>query len=223
VPWYQKAASQGSLEAVHKLGNILLTGATGLPMDKSVKADSVTGIQLIFLAATNRYTTAYYDMYRAYRDGLGVPKDVLQSYAWLQLDVDSTPRLLGNVVHQNELNRLALDVDVATSQAGKQLAAQYKSGHWPVLVIQPPAAPKPATAATPPKPSPKPAPNLVLSGIVTGKTPVAVINGKSLAVGQTTTIVIKPETYTIKCLRIYKDCVSVSVDGESQPHELHLK
>jgi len=26
VPWYQKAASQGSLEAVHKLGNILLTG-----------------------------------------------------------------------------------------------------------------------------------------------------------------------------------------------------
>src|SRR5690349_20936725 len=55
IPWYRKAAAQGSIEAVYRAGSILLTGAVGIPPEKAVKADPATGIQLIFCAATNHY------------------------------------------------------------------------------------------------------------------------------------------------------------------------
>jgi type II secretory pathway component PulC len=131
--------------------------------------------------------------------------------------VNETPGFVLGSAHQAELNRLALDVDVATSQEGKRLAALYKAGQWPVLVIKPKAVESAPVAST----KPKAEANLVLTGIVSGRAPIAVVNGKTLAVGQTIAISIKPETYSVKCLKIDKDYVLVSVDG--QERELHLK
>jgi len=90
-----------------------------------VKAEPLTGVQFLFCAATNRYKPAYYDMHKIYRDGIGVAKDPVQAYAWLQLDVNSTPGLVAPTPRQVELNRLAPDVDVATSQEGSESFAYF--------------------------------------------------------------------------------------------------
>jgi len=111
-------------------------------------------------------------------------------------------------IHRPELNELAFQLDVATSQEGKRLAALYKSGKWPVLMIQ--AALRPASV-------------LKLSGIAMGQTPTAVINGRPLSVGDTATIPSKPQNVVVKCLRIDNDAVLVSVEGEATPRELRLK
>ncbi len=49
MEWYQKVAARGNVEAVYRMGKMLLTGAYGIPADKSVKADPMAGIQLIFI------------------------------------------------------------------------------------------------------------------------------------------------------------------------------
>jgi Sel1 repeat-containing protein len=235
LPWYQKAAAQGSLEAVYRLGSVLLSGAAGIPSEKSVKAEPGTGIQLIFCAATNRYTAAYYDMHRAYRDGIGVPKDIVQAYAWLQLDVDSTRGPLTASVRHAELNRLALDVDVSTSQAGKRLAALYKAGRWPRLTLLPAASAPPAstpaaaTNAAPPGPTgsqpalaPGSDPSLKLGGVMFGTTRLSIINGKTVGEGETATVALKAKPVTFTCIKIGTNFVLVKLEGEETLRRLSL-
>jgi hypothetical protein len=233
LTWYQKAAQQGSIEAIYRVGTTLLRGARGIPAEKTVKADPVTGIELIFCAATNRYKPAYHDMFTAYRDGIGVAKDGVQAYAWLQFDVDATAGPLTSSVKRAELNRLALDMDVATSQAGKRLAAQFKAGHWPKLVVVPPApavavaaapaAPKPVAPpapATKTAPAVRPDPGLKLTGLLFGSNPVAVISGKAVAEGETVTVGLKPKPVTFKCIKIESNSVVVVVEGEDEPRRV---
>jgi hypothetical protein len=228
LPWYHKAAAQGSIVAVYRVGKILLSGAYGIPSEKSVKADPATGIQLIFIAATNRYTAAYHDMHTAYRDGIGVAKDIVQAYAWLQLDADTSGGFLTASMRQAELNRLALDLDTSASQAGKRLAALYKAGRWPALTVLPPA-PVPAAASklvpsTPAAilttPSPRPDPGLKLNGLVFGTTRIASINNKTLAEGETVTIPLRPKPVTLKCIKIETNSVVVILEGEETPRRL---
>jgi hypothetical protein len=229
--WYGKAARQGDLECFYQVGRMLLYGATGIPHEQAVQSNPPEGIRIIFRAATNGYHAASYDMYRAYKDGRGVAKDTVQAYAWLQLHVDTDHTSFLPSARRPELNQLALAVDVATSQEGKRLAALYRSGKWPELVVQAAPEPKPATVAPAPKPPAKPAPNtppkqtpvLKLNSIATGQNPTAMINGKMLGVGETATIPAKPEAWVIKCLRIEKDSVLVSIEGETEPRRLWLR
>ena len=231
LQWYGKAARQGDLECFYSTGRMLFYGAVGIPKEQAVPANPAEGIRIIFRAATNGYHAASHDMYRAYNEGRGVAKDTVQAYAWLQLHVDTDRTSFLPSVPRIELNRLALEVDVATSQEGKRLATLYRSGKWPELVVQAPPAPKPAPVASTPKapakpvPSapPKPAPFLKLNSIAMGQNPVVMINGKMLGVGETATIPAKPEARIIKCLTIEKDSALVSIEGETEPRRLWLR
>ncbi len=175
-------------------------------------------------------------MYKANREGTLIQKDIVQTYAWLQLSVDSSPGLLMNPPHLPELNGLALEVDVATSQAGKRLAADYKAGHWPTLKILPPqpavSAPvnkpvqfAPPTAAKPitPPPGPRPDPGLKLNGILYGATRSAVINNKSVTEGDTVVLPFKPKPVTVTCIKIEPNSVIVTLDGEDYQRRVSLK
>jgi len=136
------------------------------------------------------------------------------------------------MVPRQELNQLAMEVDVATSQEGKRLAALYRSGKWPPLFIQPNPQPPPNPAPKPltiapvsalPKAAPGPPVVLKLNGIAMGQRPAAGINGQVVKIGETLIIPAKPQDHVIKCLKITSDSVLVSVDEESQPRELRLK
>jgi hypothetical protein len=230
IGWYRKAAEQGSREALYKMGRLFLFGGIGSG-SQSVEADPSAGIRLIFCAATNNHTAAFHDMHRAYRDGLGVAPDSVQAYAWLQLYADTIGGL-SSTTSRSELNALALKVDVATSQEGRRLAAVYKTGHWPVLKTLPPAAPKsppnqsePRGAGKVPLPAaapPKPLVPLKLTGIAFGAASFAVINDKVIAEGDSVRLPIKPTPATLKCLKIEKGSVLVSIEGEDAPRTLYL-
>lgn len=47
---------------------------------------------------------------------------------------DSDPKFLFND-YQAQLNRLAMELDVQTTQRSKALAAQWKAGQWPPLTV----------------------------------------------------------------------------------------
>ena len=230
LEWYRKAAQRGDLEAFYQVGRLLLYGAIGSAPQQAVAADPQTGVFIIFRAATNRHVGAYRDLYRAYREGRGVAKDTVEAYAWLQLHVDATGGLLPSSARM-ELNQLALAVDVDTSQAGKRRAMLYQSGHWPKLVVAPPpppASPLPSRAADPPRtpaptPPAKPPPDLKLNAITQGRIPLAIINGKMLTVGETGTVPAKPQSLSVKCLKIETDSVEVAVEGYPDPIQLRLK
>jgi hypothetical protein len=56
-----------------------------------------------------------------------------------------------------------------------------------------------------------------------GKVPLAMINGKTLAEGESAKIFIKPLTLEIKCLKIEKDSVRIAVEGEEAPRLLRFR
>ena len=219
--WYRKAGEQGRIDAIHRIGQILLFGAAGLPSDKSVRADAATGIRFVFWAATNRYIAAYYDMHRAYRDGLGVHKDRVQAFAWLQLDVASKFSPITASMHQSELNKLALDLDLPAIETGKRFAAQYNAGQWPKLN---PVAQQSSNAVRPGHGNSGTSvsePVLKLNGLLLGTNPMAIINGKTVEEGSIATIPLKARSVTLKCIKIETNSVLIHLEGEERPRRLY--
>jgi hypothetical protein len=206
LDWYRKAAVQGNVEGKYHVGEMLLFGAPGIPKALAVQPNHTEGIRWTFLAATNFHPQACWNMAKALRQGLGTSINLVEAYAWLKLFADTLP---GSIVGRVEMNELALKLDTDALQQAQNLAAQFKAGNWH----------PPVTRAIP-----EGDPRLKLSGITFGiRTPLAVVNGKTLAEGESATVSVKPGTLTIKCLKIQKDSVLITVEGEDQPRLLQLK
>jgi hypothetical protein len=205
LQWYRKAANQGNVQAAYLVGNLLLFGASGIPNDQIVKPIPTEGIRWTFQAATNLHANAFWNMSKAMQRGLGVSTNLTEAYAWLQLFAETVP---GSIVGRVELNNMAIKLDSPAIQQAQRLAAQFKTGNWQ----------RPVTRAIP-----EGATSLKLNGIAGGKTPLAIINGKTFAEGESGTIPFKPVPLTVKCLKIDKDAVTIVVDGEDAPRVLRLK
>jgi hypothetical protein len=52
---------------------------------------------------------------------------------------------------------------------------------------------------------------------------LAVINGRTLSEGESGSVSVRPGTLTIKCLKIEKESVLITVEGEDTPRLLHLR
>jgi hypothetical protein len=206
LDWYRKAANQGSVEARYEVGKILLFGAPGIPNGLTVHPQPIEGARWTFAAATNLYPDALWNMSKAYRQGLGVETNLVAAYVWLKLFSETTR---GSIVGRVEMNDLALKLDTGALTEAENLVVQFRSGRWPT----------PAFRVFPEGDS-----RLKLNGISFGtKTPLAVLNGRTLAQGESATIHFKAKTVTIKCVAIDKDFVSVLVEGEDEPRTLRLK
>ncbi|MEI8042557.1 MAG: tetratricopeptide repeat protein [Verrucomicrobiota bacterium] len=206
LDWYRKAAAQGNVEGKYHVGDMLLFGAPGIPNNLTVRPNPAEGIRWTFMAATNFHAHACWNMGKALRHGLGVSTNLVAAYAWLSLFANTTP---GSIVGRVQMNELALQLDTAALQEAQNLAAQFKAGNWQA----------PLTRAIPEGDS-----RLKLSGITFGaKTPLAVVNGKTLSEGESAAISVKPGTLTIKCLKIEKDSVLITVEGEDAPRLLRLR
>jgi hypothetical protein len=203
LEWYRKAAAQGSVEGKYNVGHMLLFGAPGLPANMSVQPKPAEGIRWTFMAATNSNANAWLDMSKALRQGIGTSTNLTQAYAWLSLYAKSSS---GLVLGQVYLNELALQMDTRTLQQAQNLAEQFRAGKW-----QPPSIPETD-------------PRLKLGGISFGSgTSLAMINGKTLAEGESATVTFKTGTLNIKCLKIQKDSVLIAVEGEDNPRLLHSR
>jgi hypothetical protein len=170
-----------------------------------VAAAPSEGIRWTYIAATNFYTKAFGNLSGAFQRGLGVSTNLVEAYAWLQLylDVDPNPGL-GRLY----LNQLALRMDAASIAQAKELAQRYKQRQWPPLLVRQMADQDS---------------RLKLNGITWGgRIPLAIINGKSIAAGEGTTIQVGQKPLWIKVLKIEKSSVSISLEGENEPRVLKL-
>jgi len=206
LSWYRKAAAQGNIAGEYHLGHMLLSGGPGIPQIFSVKPNPAEGVRWTFIAATNGYPQACYDMATVLREGYGVRKSLVEAYAWLKLYAGTVP---GSIVGRVHMNELALNMDTEALGRAEALAAEFKAGNW-----HPPVA----------RATPEGDPRLKLGGITFGgKRSLALINGKTLAEGESASLSVKPGTLTIKCLKIEKESVLISVEGEDSPCLLRLK
>lgn len=204
LSWYRKAAAQGNTDAAYRIGQMLLFGAAG-DSTNLVRANPAEGLRWTFMAATNLNTSAYYSMSKALQQGLGTSPDPVAAYAWLIL-LSETPT--STLLARGEMNEMALKMSTADIHRAQNLAGEFKGRRWqmPVTRVIPDGDPR-----------------LKLTGVAFGmKTPVAVINGKTLEEGASAKISLKPSTLNIKCLKIEKDSVSISIEGEDQPRVLRL-
>jgi hypothetical protein len=206
LDWYRKAAAQGNVEGEYHVGDMLLFGAPGIPQTLTVRPHHTEGIRWTFMAATNFHAYACWNMAKALRQGLGTSTNLVAAYAWLSLFANTPP---GSIVGRVQMNELALQLDAVALQQAQNLAAQFKAGNW--------QAPLTRTL-------PEGDPRLKLGGITFGgRTPLTIINGKTLSEGESATVSLKPGTLTIKCLKIEKDSVLISVEGEDTPRILRLR
>jgi hypothetical protein len=206
LDWYRKAAAQGNVEGEYHVGDMLLSGAPGIPNNLAVRPNQAEGIRWTFMAATNFHAYACWNMGKALRQGLGVSTNLVAAYAWLSLFANTIP---GSIVGRSQMNELALLMDTAALRQAQSLAAQFKAGHW---------------QAPPARAIPQGDPRLKLGGITFGgSTPLAMVNGKTLSEGESATVSVKPGTLAIKCLKIDKDSVLISVEGEDTPRLLRLR
>jgi TPR repeat protein len=204
LTWYRKAADQGLVEAKSRIGDMLLFGRPGIPTSQSVPPNPTEGIRWTFEAATNFNAKACLNMSKALENGIGVSTNLVEAYAWLQLYSDSNA-----TVGRIWLNQLALKLDAQSIQEAQTMAAEFKSGDWPVIS---------------PRRIPEGDPRLKLEGITFGgNVALAIINGKILAEGESADVLLKKDHLKIKCIQIQQDSVLVLIDGEDQPRWLRLK
>jgi hypothetical protein len=201
--WYRKAADQGNLEATYWAGDILLYGRKGNGTAQPVEPQPAEGLPLTYSAATNRYTPAYRNMSTARRNGLGCDKNLIEAYAWLRLYAEVDP------VHRKaELDSLALQLTASQLDEAYQIALACKQGQWPPLNVERTAAPDT---------------RFKLAGVtVGGRYPLAIINRKTIAEGETASIPIEGGILVVKCLKVNEDSVLIEVQGESGRKELTL-
>jgi len=204
--WFRKAAGQGNVEAQYWAGHMLLFGAPGIPSERSVQPSATEGIRWTFMAATNLNANACWNMGKALRLGLGTSTNLIEAYAWLKL-FSETPT--GWAVGRVEMNELALKLDTASLGRAEEVFTEFKAGKWRA----------PITRAIPEGDA-----RLKLNGITFGvRTPLAVINGKTVTEGESVRVAVKPGSLSIKCLKIGKDFVVVAIEGEDEPRKLQLK
>jgi hypothetical protein len=56
-----------------------------------------------------------------------------------------------------------------------------------------------------------------------GNRSLGLINGKTLSAGESAAVSVKPGTLTIKCFKIEKESVLITVEGEDASRFLHLR
>lgn len=203
--WYRKASATGAAEADYRIGRMLLYGAViGAAADQGVLPNPVEGVRWAFRAATNLHADAYRDLSGAYQAGLGVQKNLVEAYAWMQLFADANP-----AVGRAGLDGLTLTMTTSDVDAGRRLAKQFQSRQWPKW-------PKLTMATAPQVP-------LRLNGVTAGgNAPLAVVNRRTLAQGESAAIPLNGRMIAVKCVEVRHDSVLIEVEGESEPRWLRF-
>jgi len=202
--WYRKSAAQGSVEAMSRIGDILMFGRSGIPTSQSVSPNPSEGIQWTYQAATNLNTKSLLNMSKAFQNGIGVSTNLVEAYAWLQLYAERE-EIVGRVL----LNQMALQLGSQTLQEAHNLTADFKSGHWPLI------SPRKIVEGDP---------RLKLKGVIFGgEKALATINGRTMAEGESADIALKTGNLVIKCIQIQNDSVLILIAGENEPRRLQLK
>ena len=201
--WYRKAAAQGSAPAASLAGELLLFGKAANDDAQRVAARPEEGLALTYYAATNRNAEAWHTMAIALQRGVTGRTNNVEAYAWLRLYAEKNP-----AARKRELDTLALVLSVEDLDRANTIAQAARLGKWPAYQINREY---------------KTDPRLKLSGVsIGGRFPLAIINRKTLAVGESMSIVLQGVTLNITCLEIKANSVLVTIDRADEPVQLTI-
>jgi TPR repeat protein len=204
VEWYRKAAEQGNVEAKYRLGEILINGSGIRPSpDQRVAPNPTEGVRWTFEAATNFHAGACRNMSYVLEYGVGLDRNLVESYAWLEVFARSN---LSDA--HAAMDRLALRMDLAEIRESHALAGRFFSREWPHHVTR-----KFSEADL----------ALKLNGFTIGPVSLAIINGQTLEKGDSVVMPVKDGTARVTCVSISEDSVLVAVEGEEEPRVLRLR
>ena len=195
--WYRKSAMQGNAHAQTELGRILIGGVTGVKKRQTVAANAPEGAGWFLKAANQDYIDAQYEAGRCYRDGKGVSADPVEAFKWFDVAARK-----GHAMAKVYRDKLVLKLTSDQIAEGQRRSGQFKPNHAEEQFIE----------------------RLQLKGISgPANRRLALINNKSLLVGETVTIKIDDQPLTIHCIEIREQSVLISVKGFSGNKELFLK
>ena len=210
-----EAAESGDAEAQNTLGYAYLTGE-GLPVDYTIASNWLAK------AASQRHLEASIHLASMHANGLGMPKNLIS--AWIIL------------TRAAEANALAREFrrQIVSQMTAEQLNAAADA-------LNKPEEPPPQNAkASPPKIEPPPMPpslpepkQLTLEDLVArdlklklvasdSKQKMALINDKTLALQEETTIKLGDKSVKVKCLEITESGVLLQIEGIKEPKRLQL-
>ncbi len=198
--WYRKLVEKGNVEAKYRLGGFLLFGAKSPLQGEQVLPEPSEGIRLTFEAATNFHIGACQNMAVATERGLAVTRNLVETYAWYELVACSNAAPV-----RDDMNRLALEMDIRDIQRAHELAEQFRHHEWTRLVTR------------------KSGVVMKLSGVTVGQMPLAIINGRTLGEGESTEFSAPDGLVRVKCVKIDQNSVQVTVEGESEARLLVMK
>jgi len=210
VTWYRRSAPSGVINSQYQLAHILLTWAHSPFATKAVSAmHADEAIPFLLKAAAQGHKRAQLELGQLHREAKFVRQDTPEAYKWFCLASAHDGGLLDLASSAATTYRDSLILKMTQEQIteGNQRIARFQ--------------------AHPEEPAPVPEPacfeQLKLQG-VTG-TPdhrLAIINGKTLALNESTTIKIDSRPLTIHCLNISPNSVTVAIAGFPAPKKLNL-
>jgi localization factor PodJL len=111
VNWYQRAADQGNVNAMHNLAVLMSEGVDGPP-------DQDKALQWFLAAADYGVRDSQYNLGVSYARGLGTPQDLVASYKWFAIaaaqgDRDASAR-------RDEVAKILSGDDLAKARAAVQ-------------------------------------------------------------------------------------------------------
>ena len=206
VVWYHTAAEHGNVQAKFRLGEILLHGAESAPDPKErVPANARVGVLWTYEAATNFHGGACRNMSYVLENGLGVKRDMVEAYAWLEVYARSNASDA-----RTTLDRLALQMSLQEIREAHTVAALFTDGHWRGVNLQIVGGAESG-------------PKFKLNGITLGPVPLAIINGQTMQEGDSTVIRGNEAPVRFNCLKIGPDSVQIAVEGEAGIRILRLR
>lgn len=209
VTWYRRSAPAGILNSQYQLAHTLLMWARSPSVpDATQTMHAAEAIPWLQKAASKSHTRARLDLGQLYLDGKFIKKDLPEAYKWFCLAADGSLLNFDATLAKSARDNLILRMTQDQIADGNQLIAAFRANP-----DQPTATPEPSYFQ-----------RLKLQGITaTPGRPLAIINGRTLAPGDTTTVKLDGQPVTLRCLSISRTSATISIDGFSTPKELHLR
>ena len=210
VRWYRMAAANGIANSQYHLGNILLSWANSPVAKAEVRAQHADeGLLWLIKAANQGVKQAQVDLGMVYREGKFVTRDYSEAYKWFSVAAAGAGQLnlaanLGSLYR----DQLMLQMSQAQIAEGNRRAATFAPNSGEDVTMPEPVYVREIKLAG-------------LGGVAPRR--FAIINGKTLAPGESATVKVAAREVAVRCVSIGERSAVVAIGDIPGTRELVLK
>lgn len=208
VIWYEKAAEQGRVNSQYKLGQILSQSAASVAT-KNNSRNTEQAIYWFCKASSQGHRRAQIELGLLYQNGIAVPADITEAYKWFGLAGKASKVPWPEIPEaRGYQNALVLKMSREQIAEGAKRMETYTLGENNVESL----------------PEPEYVNQIILKGIsVTTEKSLAIINNKTVEVGESVDIRVENRIVKVQCLEVGCNHVLLKIDGLARPKKIVLK